>query len=166
MPTNTNDKSAAKSATKSTNQGPGRPSAKVLWPKGKFTFLALCVLNGATDAEGNDLPKKERRMCKLTLRNHLKRDMFKEDADGELTIPNPKSEIIVVKGEKGDCVAENGLGRKPILYVRRSVAAASRKAKATVRKAKANVTVPVAADAAPAPAPVAETTPSPEPVTA
>lgn len=157
MPTNTN-------TAKSTNQGPGRPSAKVLWPKGKFTFLALCVLNGATDAEGNDLPKKERRMCKLTLRNHLKRDMFKEDADGELTIPNPKSEIIVVKGEKGDCVAENGLGRKPILYVRRSVAAASRKAKATVRKAKANVTVPVA-DAAPA-APVITPEPVADPVTA
>jgi hypothetical protein len=115
----------------------GRPSAKVLWPKGKFTFLALAVLNGAMSADGKILPKKERRMCTLTLRNHLKRDMFKEDAAGEFTVPNPKSEITVIKGEKGDVTAENGLGRKPILYIRRSVAAASRKAKATSRKAKA-----------------------------
>jgi hypothetical protein len=150
MPTNT------KSNTK---QGPGRPEAKVLWPKGKFTFLALCILNGATDATGKALPKKERRMCTLTLRNHLRRDMFKEAADGTLT-PNPKSEIVIVKGEKGDVTAESGLGRKPLLYIRRSVAAASRKAKATVRKAKATVSVPVS-DPAPAPA-----TPIADPVTA
>ena len=141
-------------STKSTKpaRGVGRPKAKVIWPKGRFTFLALGILNGTFDKDGNELPKEEQRMCKLTLRNHLKWDMFNKDKNGKYTVPNKNSEIVLLKDELGKPTNEAGLGRKPLIYIKRSVLAASRKAKRTaaLKKAQAStVSVPVA-DATPA----------------
>lgn len=139
--------------SKETKNGVGRPKAKILWPKGKFTFLALAILNGAVDANGE--PLDNARVCTLTLRNALKRDMFRKDASGKL-VPNPKSTIVQLE-ETAKSRNDKGMGRKPLLYIRRDVLAAAKKSKAA-KKAKAKaaqVSVPVTD---PNPTPTADAT--------
>jgi len=145
-----------------TKQGPGRPESKVIWPKGRFTFLALAILNGTLDKAGKAI--KDARVCTLTLRNHLAKDMFLPGKNGnpDRTKPNPRSLIVQLKDEvdKSYC----GKGRSHIVYMLRATRTAANKAKATLRKSKVStVSVPVTT---PAPAPVTTPAPVAVPVTA
>ena len=133
--------------SKTETRGVGRPESKVIWPKGRFTREQAYQLNGCYE--------KPARVCKLTVINHLNESLKGKD-----------SVLIRLKDEFGKSTSEAGLGRKPFIYIRRSVHEAGKKNVANLRKAKAStVTVPMT-DSTPAPAaPVADATPS-VPVTA
>lgn len=134
----------------------GRPRNKISIPQGKFTFLKLCILNGAVGPNGEELTKENgRRMVPLTLRNWLSR----QEKMGE------KSEVVKLE-ELGKATHEDGLGRRPFLYTRRSnldktkVATADKPAKAPKaskpsKRKTADVTVPAADVSTPAPTPEA-----------
>jgi hypothetical protein len=116
--------------------GRGRPRNKVSLPQGKFTFKDLEVLNGVTDENGNELPKGQRRMVSLTLRNWIARD----------TALGDKS-LVVKLEEMGK---SEGKGRKPFMFQRRSKWEASQAAKASPKgrgkgRGKGDMTVPVTA---------------------
>lgn len=118
----------------------GRPRYTPTVPNGKFTFGQFCEANGMTrDADGNYSGGK---CTPLTLR-HFLRDQKNKGS---------RSEVVVVKGVTKAPNGESGLGRKAMVYIRRSKQAAINKAKRTV-KVQVNAT-----SAAPASAPV-ETAP-------
>jgi hypothetical protein len=134
----------------------GRPKQKTVWPQGRFTFEKLCILNGALDKEGKKLAKADRRVCMLTLRNRIKQTRFKKDSNGKHTVPNPKSEIVVVPDEFGKAKSEDGHGRPPFIYIRREVMEAKKvkTVAATAKPSMVTVDVGTNADVAPVPAEV------------
>lgn len=152
---------------KSEKRGVGRHSFKVAIPSGRFTFLKLCIHNGAVKPDGTPFKDGEegQRCVPLTLRNWLARDHKK----------GSKSEVVRLRDELGKPDSESGKGRKPFVFLRRSQKEAGEKGKANLIKAKqAPVTVDVADISAPAPTPEPVTTApemtapvvaTPEPVT-
>lgn len=151
------NKSTSKSTTstaKVSKKGPGRPQYQIKWPTGKFTFTDLEIENGVNPDTG-----KGKDCTTLTLRKGLKRDQGKRGY----------SLIVLLKGVLAEPNNKKGLGRKQLVYARRTVAdkfvakpakpatkevktPAPRKAK-KVSAPKSDVTVDVA-------------TPQPEPVEA
>jgi hypothetical protein len=126
-------------SNKNAVRGVGRPESKVVWPKGRFTREQAYALNGC-GTEG--------RPCKLTVINHINEEIYRVDKKtGKIDRSrlNPNGAIVKVKGEFGKPTSEAGLGRKPEIYMRRSVFEATRKNAANLKKAKtSDVTVPMA----------------------
>lgn len=134
---------------KKTNRGPGRPKAEINIPNKKFTFADLMAANT--------------HVTPLTLRKFLANDMFVADKNGipDRTKPRRNSTLILVKGEKRAPAGEKGLGRKTLVYIKRTRLNALSTAK------KSSVSVPIT-DNTPAivPTPVAETVTAPIAATA
>jgi hypothetical protein len=80
--------------------GRGRPSFKVIWPKGNFTEKQACALNGCFED-----PK---RMHTMTVRIHLQKALKGKDS------------FIVNTGKLGKVENETGQGRRPFIYCRRA----------------------------------------------
>jgi hypothetical protein len=109
---------------KSVKVGAGRPSAKVVWPKGRFTREQAYALNP--------------HLCKLTVINHL-----------QANLKGNKSVLVKMKDELGDSKSEKGLGRKPFIYLRRAVrdnAANLHKAKTSPVSVDVSTAAPVTAE--------------------
>ena len=121
----------------------GRPRTKVSLPQGNFTFNELAIHNGVMNDKEELLPKAERRMCLLTLRNFIAKDAALGD-----------NSVLVVKSDKFAAPRGGTTGRKRFIYARRKNASALKAAK------ESNVTVPIG-DVPSVSEPVAET-PAPE----
>lgn len=113
----------------SKSNGPGRPQYEIKWPRGKFTFTDLEIENGVNPKTG-----KGKNCTTLTLRKGLKRDQAKRG----------HSVIVCLKDILAEPNSKSGLGRKQLVYARRSMAEKYATAKSAPRKAKADVTVDVA----------------------
>ena len=88
---------------KAKKAGVGRPEYQPSFPrKTKWTFKDFCAAN--SDETG------KMKCAPLTLRNFITNDNARKG----------HSVIILVKDEKSKILAENGLGRKPLLYSLRS----------------------------------------------
>jgi hypothetical protein len=88
------------------SRGPGRPQYEIKWPRGKFTFTDLMTLN-----EVNTQTGKGKFCSKLTLIKGLKRDAKAKS----------NSLIIQLKGVLAPSNSKSGLGRKQLVYCRRSM---------------------------------------------
>lgn len=112
----------------SKSNGPGRPQYEIKWPRGKFTFTDLEIENGVNPKTG-----KCKNCTTLTLRKGLKRDHAKRG----------HSVIVCLKDILAEPNSKSGLGRKQLVYARRSMAEKYATAKSAPRKAKADVSVNV-----------------------
>lgn len=102
------EKESVQTKAKSKTGKPGRPRAEIKVPNRKFTFA--------------DLQKENPNLKPLTLRNFLKRDMKVIDKEtGEVIRNRENSLIVLVRGEKRAPSGEKGLGRKTLVYARRSL---------------------------------------------
>lgn len=109
---------------KNKNAGVGRPKAAINVPNKKFTFA--------------DLVAENPHVTPLTLRKFIKRDMFTKNGK-----TNNKSELVLVEGDKREPNSTLGLGRKTLVYSKRSRLNGLKDAK----KTKVTVDVGVGADA-------------------
>jgi hypothetical protein len=84
-----NQMSARKNKSETPDKaGVGRPRVKVSIPSRKFTFAKFAGHNGATDENGNELPKDQRQICLLTPMGNtatIQRTAFVNIPDGEKT---------------------------------------------------------------------------------
>ena len=86
------------------SSGPGRPQYQIKWPSGKFTFADLAIENGVNPKTG-----KGKNCTKLTLRKGLQRDFVKGDQSVIVRLENTFAEP-----------AGSGIGRKQLVYMRRT----------------------------------------------
>ncbi len=118
----------------------GRPKYQPVVPAGKFTFQELEIANGVDPKTGRGT-----KCTALTLRKFLARDAQRRNM----------SEFVVLKGVLESPNSERGLGRKQLVYARRSEA---KQFLANVETPKAKKTTPKKAIIAPV---VSVTTPEP-----
>jgi hypothetical protein len=87
------------------SNGPGRPQYEIKWPRSKFTFTDLMIANEVDPKTG-----KGNLCSKLTLVKGLKREL-----------KGNSSLIIKLKDVFAPPNSKNGLGRKQLVYSRRSM---------------------------------------------
>ena len=112
-------------------RGPGRPQYQMLIPSGKFTFTDLEIANGVNPKTG-----KGKRCTTLTLRKNLKKDMYILDKKGEIARTNPNSLIVLLKDILAEPDSKSGLGRKQLVYIRRSQLNRAGKSNSNARKSR------------------------------
>ena len=122
----TKHKNSMKKNSKSND--PGRPQYEIKWPRAKFTFTDLEIENGVNPNTG-----KGKNCTTLTLRKGLKRDQAKRG----------HSVIVCLKDILAEPNSKSGLGRKQLVYARRSMAEKYANKTSAPRKAKADVPVNV-----------------------
>lgn len=113
---NKSNKTVTPKSPKAKKVHAGRPSYEVKWPRGKFTFNDLMVLNGVDPETG-----KGPNCAKLTLVNHLKKDLAR------------KGHSTIVKLDELAPPANGKLGRKQFVFQKR-VQATDKQDKGSVKE--------------------------------